>query len=243
MDLSNSKLQILVISLQRSSDRREKASQELLKISLPWEFLDAVDGSLISESPAEYKAKKVKRLQGYPLTPNEIGCYLSHKKAWQRCVESNLPTLILEDDFILCDEFQSKLVALLKNADQWDFLRLQGLYDVPYKLRSQINEFAIAENLGDAVGATAYLVKPAIAKKLIGASQEIYEPVDHFLEHRKKHHLEFLTVRPYLIDITKAKSTIDDRSEREPIKGLAKRIRSVNRMLDRMISKDPWFPK
>ena len=131
MDLSNSKLQILVISLQRSSDRREKASQELSKISLPWEFLDAVDGSLISESPAEYKAKKVKRLQGYPLTPNEIGCYLSHKKAWQRCVESNLPTLILEDDFILCDEFQSKLAALLKNADQWDFLRLQGLYDVP----------------------------------------------------------------------------------------------------------------
>ncbi|QWD18285.1 hypothetical protein DP176_02595 [Polynucleobacter paneuropaeus] len=236
-------IQILVISLQRSPDRREKVRQELSKINLPWEFLDAVDGSQMSISPAEYKVNKVKRLQGYALTANEIGCYLSHKKAWQRCVDQNLPTLILEDDFTLAADFENDLKTLLENSDRWDLLRLQGLYEVPYTKVGQVGNMIIAKNQGDAVGATGYLVKPVIAQRLIDASHEIYEPVDHFLEHHQKHHLDFLAIRPYLIDITRVKSTIDDRSEREPIKGLAKRIRSVYRAIDRIFSDDPWFPK
>ena len=236
-------IQILVISLQRSPDRREKVRQELSKINLPWEFLDAVDGSQMSISPAEYKVDKVKRLQGYALTANEIGCYLSHKKAWQRCVDQNLPTLILEDDFTLAADFENDLKTLLENSDRWDLLRLQGLYEVPYTKVGQVGNMIIAKNQGDAVGATGYLVKPVIAQRLIDASREIYEPVDHFLEHHQKHHLDFLAIRPYLIDITRVKSTIDDRSEREPIKGLAKRIRSVYRAIDRIFSDDPWFPK
>ncbi|MBT8518949.1 glycosyltransferase family 25 protein [Polynucleobacter paneuropaeus] len=236
-------IQILVISLQRSPDRREKVRQELSKINLPWEFLDAVDGSQMSISPAEYKVDKVKRLQGYALTANEIGCYLSHKKAWQRCVDQNLPTLILEDDFTLAADFENDLKTLLENSDRWDLLRLQGLYEVPYTKVGQVGNMIIAKNQGDAVGATGYLVKPVIAQRLIDASHEIYEPVDHFLEHHQKHHLDFLAIRPYLIDITRVKSTIDDRSEREPIKGLAKRIRSVYRAIDRIFSDDPWFPK
>ena len=236
-------IQILVISLQRSPDRREKVRQELSKINLPWEFLDAVDGSQMSISPAEYKVDKVKRLQGYALTANEIGCYLSHKKAWQRCVDQNLPTLILEDDFTLAADFENDLKTLLENSDRWDLLRLQGLYEVSYTKVGQVGNMIIAKNQGDAVGATGYLVKPVIAQRLIDASHEIYEPVDHFLEHHQKHHLDFLAIRPYLIDITRVKSTIDDRSEREPIKGLAKRIRSVYRAIDRIFSDDPWFPK
>ena len=125
-------IQILVISLRRSPDRREKVRQELSKINLPWEFLDAVDGSQMSLLPPQYKPAKVKRLQGYPLTANEIGCYLSHMKAWQRCVDQNLPTLILEDDFTLVADFENHLKTLLENSDRWDLLRLQGLYEVPY---------------------------------------------------------------------------------------------------------------
>ena len=243
MSQFTSPVQILVISLKRSPDRREKVKQELSKITLPWEFLDAVDGSQMSLLPPQYKPAKVKRLQGYPLTANEIGCYLSHMKAWQRCVDQNLPTLILEDDFTLVADFENHLKTLLENSDRWDLLRLQGLYEVPYNKVSQIGKLVIAKNQGDAVGATGYLVKPEIAQKLIDASHEIYEPVDHFLEHHQKHHMYYLAVRPYLIDIARVKSTIDDRSEREPIKGFAKRMRSMYRAIDRVMSRDPWFPR
>jgi len=71
----------------------------------------------------------------------------------------------------------------------------------------------------------------------------IFEPVDHFLEHQKKHDLEFLAIRPYPVDITRVKSTIDDRSERAPVTGLRKRLRSIARAVDRIVSKKPWFPR
>ena len=114
---------------------------------------------------------------------------------------------------------------------------------MPYKTLVEKSGVAFVRNEGDAVGATAYLLKPVIARQLIQDSVDIYEPVDHFLEHHQKHGLEFLAIRPYPVDITRAKSTIADRSERSPVKGLHKRWRSVARALDRVLSKDPWFPK
>ena len=236
-------LQILVISLNRSTDRREKVKQELEKVSFPWEFLDAVDGSALSAPPEEYHPLKVKLLQGYPLTPNEIGCYLSHKKAWRQCVSENIPTLVFEDDFILLPEFESAIHSLLSNGSTWNFVRLQGLYEVPYQELMTINGVHLVKNIGDAVGATAYLLKPEVARILIEASTDIYEPADHFLEHQSKHGLEFLAIRPYPVDIARVQSTIDDRSERSPVKGFRKRLRSVARAIDRLVSPKPWFPK
>ena len=236
-------VQILVISLERSLDRRKKVEQEMQKISLPWGFLDAIDGSKLAEVPVEYKSKKVKRLQGYELTPNEIGCYLSHKKAWQRCVESGIPTLVLEDDYVLSTNFQDILMTTLGEMNQYGYVRLQGLYEVPCQEILTLPGVRLVKNRGDAVGATAYLLRPDIARELIKHSSNIYEPVDHFLEHYQKHGLEFLAIRPYPVDITRAKSTIADRSERAPIKGLQKRIRSLARLVDRLFSKEPWFPK
>lgn len=243
MNLPLPKAEILVISLERSADRRLLVEKEMKKISLPWSFLDAVDGSKLSEAPPEYKAKKVKRLQGYELTPNEIGCYLSHKKAWQHCVDRNAPTLILEDDFVLSSNFEDILKTVLEKFSQYGFIRFQGLYEVPCQKVMEVSGIHLVKNYGDAVGATAYLLRPNIAKELIRHSANIYEPVDHFLEHYQKHGLEFLAIRPYPVDITRAKSTIEDRSERSPVKGFRKRYRSIARVVDRLFSKEPWFPK
>ena len=241
--MTSSNVKILVISLKRSLDRRKQVEKEMQKISLPWSFLDAVDGSALAATPVEYKPRKVELLQGYALTPNEIGCYLSHKEAWKYCVQENVPTLILEDDFVLSSNFEEVLKTILESERDWNFLRLQGLYEVPYETLFEKSGVSFVRNKGDAVGATAYLLKPNIARHLIKYSADIYEPVDHFLEHYQKHGLEFLAIRPYPIDITRAKSTIADRSERSPVKGLRKRWRSVARAVDRVLSKDPWFPK
>jgi glycosyl transferase family 25 len=243
MTLSKLPLQVLVISLRRSTDRRAKVEQELQKVSLPWSFLDAIDGSALPSPPAEYQGLKVRLLQGYPLTPNEIGCYLSHKEAWRRCVTYNIPTLVFEDDFVLSPEFEGVINSLLNNQSAWSLVRLQGLYEVPYQVLAPLCDAHLVKNLGDAVGATAYLIKPEVAQVLIDESRAIYEPVDHFLEHQSKHGLEFLAVRPYPVDISRVKSTIDDRSERAPVKGLRKRVRSIARAVDRLCSAKPWFPR
>jgi glycosyl transferase family 25 len=237
-------LQTIVISLLRSPQRREKARSELSKTNLNWDFLDAVDGSKLQSAPQEYDVKKVRRLLGFDMTANEIGCFLSHKKSWQACVDNNLPTLIFEDDFILLPHFEKTLQVLLTEFDDWSLIRLQGLAATQHRVIKQIDDISIVKNDEDPLGATAYLVKPDAAKVLIQHAKDIYEPLDHFLEHEKKHGIEMLAVKPYPVDISKVQTTISDRpDQRKPIKGFGKKIRSVNRLLDRLFSADPWFPK
>jgi glycosyl transferase family 25 len=236
-------IQTIVISLLRSPQRREKAQSELSKTNLSWSFLDAVDGSQLQSPPPEYQSRKVKRLLGFDMTPNEIGCFLSHKKAWQACLKNNQPTLIFEDDFILLPHFEKTLQLLLTEFHDWQLIRLQALAKTQHDIIKTIGDVSIVKNHEDPLGATAYIIKPEAAKILIEHSKDIYEPLDHFLEHRKKHGVELLAVKPYPVDISKAPSTISDRSDRKSLKGLRKIIRSLSRVLDRIFSKDPWFPK
>ncbi len=241
-----SAIQILVISLAGSDDRQKKVRAELDKTGLKWQFLDAIRGTALTEIPKEYKPEKVKNLLGFELTPNELGCFLSHKKAWQACVDKNVPTIVFEDDFCLQPHFENVVRFLMGNQENWRAVRLQGLSNVPQEKIQEIDSLdgvTLVRNKADAVGATAYLLNPSAAQVLIDTSSEIYEPLDHFLEHHQKHQLEFLAISPYPVDITGVQTTIADRPGRLPIKGWAKHKRSLLRTFDRWFSKNPWFPR
>jgi glycosyl transferase, family 25 len=236
-------IQALVISLPGSDARQNKVREELDKTNLQWHFLEAVRGAALTTIPKEYKPAKVKNLLGFELTSNELGCFLSHKKAWQECVRKNIPTIIFEDDFYLSPHFERAIHFLMNKRNEWNAVRLQGLSTVPQESISGNGDLALVRNMGDAVGATAYLITPDAAKLLIDASCDIYEPLDHFLEHQQKHGLKFLAISPYPVDITGVETTITDRPERLPIHGWLKTKRSILRLLDRLFSKNPWFPK
>jgi glycosyl transferase family 25 len=233
----------VVISLKRAQDRRQNAEKELRDHGASWEILDAVDGLKLYNTPPEYNEKKVLSLLGFPLTLSEIGCFLSHREAWLRCIEKNSTVLILEDDFVLSSNIHEAVSFLLKNHELWDIARLQALSDSIHTVKKESDQFKIVENDGDPLGATAYLIKPSSAKKLIINSNEIFEPLDHFLEHSKKHSLRMLAIKPYPVTVNGSESTIFDRPIRSPISGVRKIMRSVNRIIDRMFNSQPWFPK
>jgi glycosyl transferase family 25 len=239
-------LQILVISLAHSIDRQSKVASEMGKTGLAWSFLDAVDGSKLKLATSGYTAAKVKRLLGFELTPKEVGCYLSHMKAWRACVEKNQPTLIFEDDFLLQPHFESVLATLLDDHHDWQIVRLQALCDCAHTVAADFGEYQLVKNQGDPLGATAYLVNPASAKVLLSHSSEVYEPLDHYIEHHEKHGLTMMAVTPYpvtVVDPTRESSTITDRPDRLPLRGIRKMVRSVHRILDRTYSKNPYFPR
>lgn len=236
-------IQALVISLPGSNDRQEKAQLELAKTSLGWRFLDAIRGSALPTLPAEYQPKKVKRLLGFELTSSELGCFLSHKKAWQACVDDNIPTIIFEDDFRLLPHFEKTITYLTNDYTDWGAVRLQGIHPVPQDVVDSFADIQLVQNKADAVGSSAYIIKPAQAKLLIEAAVDIYEPLDHFLEHHQVHQVNFLAIHPYPVDTTGVESTILDRPGRLPVKGIAKLKRSLVRSIDRLFSAKPWFPK
>jgi len=226
----------------RSSERRTRATSELAKTALDWRFLDAVDGKALLFPIPEFPEKKAKRMMGYHLIPGQIGAFLSHRKCWEACVAKNQTTLIFEDDFVLLPAFEKVIDFLMHQNSQWDLIRLQALEDSPYEVIFQKDTFALAKNTSDPLGCTAYLVKPKAAKKLLAKSQQIYEPIDHYLEHVQRHGIPMLAIRPYPTDISHVETTVP-LPDRPPLRGWKKWRRSLMRWLDRHFSKDPWFPK
>ncbi len=241
----NSKLplQVFVISLERSTERRGRVEGQLIKTDIQWQFLNAVDGYALPSMPSSYKQSKVKRLQGYELTPGEVGCFLSHIKAWELCVQNNVTTLVFEDDFLVGENLEVVIEDLLSIADQWSLVRLSGIYETNHQILKNRPDYELVKNLGEPCGTAAYMIQPAAAKILLENAADIYEPVDHYLEHYSKHSLHCLAAKPYPIGLAHTKSTITDRPGRLPVKGMQKIIRSIYRFIDRYTSPSPWFPK
>lgn len=233
----------IVISLKRAHDRREHAVEELKKHGAEWEILDATDGLKLHHHPPEYNERKVSKLLGFPLTLSEIGCFLSHREAWIYCIEKQKSILILEDDFVLRPNIKVAIRYLLDNEKIWDIARLQAILETPHTIISKSDTHQIVENHSDPLGATAYILKPSAAKKLLIHSSDIYEPLDHYLEHHKKHGLKILAIKPYPVDINGSETTIFDRPERNSISGYKKFLRSISRCIDRLVNPNPWFPK
>ncbi len=234
-------IKILVISLKDAQARREKAAIALNSTNLSWEFLDAIDGRNFKAPPPEYNSKKVARLLGFELTPGEIGCFLSHKKAWQQCLDSNEITLILEDDFLLKPHFMESLHLAINQFHDWDIFRLQALSDTPFEILSNYQSMQVVRNLQDPLASAGYIIRPSGAKKLLEKASQIFEPIDHFLEHTKFHGAMIVAIKPYAVDINQLPTTITDRPHRPSVRGWKKAKRSFYRLLQRISTSNSWF--
>lgn len=88
----------LVISLERSAERRRAMAGRLSATGLDFAFFDAVDGRSIDRS--QYPSAR-------RLRDGELGCYLSHVATWRHLAQSTLDSmLVLEDDV----EFDPRLL-------------------------------------------------------------------------------------------------------------------------------------
>lgn len=89
--------QVFVINLDRRKDRRQHFKNELSRLNISYKRISAVDG----------ESDEVPDIDG--LTPGEVGCILSHKKVLEKIIEEKVQLpLILEDDIIFEDEFNSR---------------------------------------------------------------------------------------------------------------------------------------
>ena len=77
---------------------------------MSFDVIKAVDGYDVSYSDLlktgfDVDHNWIDPILNTPLTKGEVGCFLSHWKAWKQCIKANEPCLILEDDAIVTDKF------------------------------------------------------------------------------------------------------------------------------------------
>lgn len=120
---------IVVISLARAEQRRERIANQLAKLDLAFTVFEAVDGSSISpEEIAEIDPRYVPRHNRSNWFPGELGNHASfHRVLCQIADGDHDMVCVLEDDAILTPRFPAFVTAaILRSLPRFDVLRLES---------------------------------------------------------------------------------------------------------------------
>ena len=186
-----------IINLEKSTVRKQYM-QELLE---PYPFLDvifikAIDGRLLSEEErkARFNYAGSNDLYGREMNAGEVGCALSHRKAYNEFLESNEPyALFLEDDISIQRDLNqldlSAINSVLQDS-QPKALMLSGDYSY-YKKKPIVRLYS-------AVGAYAYMLNREAAQKILSLNPPCCVADDWMYYKRKG--IKLYAVCPYMVD-------------------------------------------
>jgi len=158
-------MNILIISLESATERRQFQQEQLTRLNLVFEFLDATSTSDLSKAIYKQHYHDWQR----PLKETEVACYYSHRHAWDKVIQSNRPTLILEDDALL-SKCVPELLKDFADKENTDLINLEnrGRKKFVSRLGESISCNAkILRLYQDRTGAAGYILWPSGAKKLI----------------------------------------------------------------------------
>jgi len=163
-------MKILLINLDRSSDRLSFQTDQFRTLGVEFERLPAVNASDI---PQEYFEKHQFDWQR-PISITELACVQSHALAWQKCLELEEAVLILEDDCVFSTTLPRVLASLENQPKGVDRVNLETR--VKKKLMGangrSVEEGANIHSLWiDKGGAACYVLYPSGAKKLLQKQQ------------------------------------------------------------------------
>ena len=181
--MSTTPVPILLINLDRATDRLARMQARLGDCGAAFERVPAVDARALED---EDFARRVPGDGHWGLlTPGEVGCFLSHRRAWKLIVEKDLPyALVLEDDVVI-----GRQGADLIASGDWvpgdaDLVKLETDFK-PVRLSAR----AVAREAGHDVVrlysshycAAAYLVTRVAARRLLAATTVFRDAVDEML--------------------------------------------------------------
>lgn len=180
-------IEALVIHLARATGRRSQVERTLARLPFKARILDAVDGTAL---PPEERAEVYVRHLHDPLYPfvlqsGEIGCFLSHRRAWQEIVRNGLDAgLIVEDDVEIDPAtFGPALDAASKHIDELGYIQFQ-VRPAPKRAHVLYEEknAQLVRPLVTPLRTSAQLVGKSAAARLLAATTRFDRPIDTLLQ-------------------------------------------------------------
>jgi glycosyl transferase, family 25 len=204
---------IRVISLDDSTWRRAKFSQQASSFDLNWSFFPA-HKSIVS--PLVYNDRDAIRNCGRALFPPEIGCYVSHFKCWEWLVKSKYDqVIVLEDDVIVDWRTITQLSAFDLLEHGIHLLRFFSTHPIKCKIvmyRFLSPHCHLVRTRGWYLGAQGYMLTKVGACRLIETYPNITVPVDWILTRYWEHRLGNYSLFPFPVIEQNIPSTIGPRS-------------------------------
>jgi len=176
-------MRLLLLNLDRAADRRRNMERQFAALGLDCERLAATDGhALNAEDRALVDNDKRRHITPYPLSDNEIGCWLSHRRALQQMATgSDAMAAVVEDDAELAPDFARVLAAIEQQKPDFDFIFLhrkfkQGEIFVP--CRPLLPDLSLGRVGPAHMGAIAYVVSRKGAQKFLAYAPRFAHAVD-----------------------------------------------------------------
>ncbi len=170
-------ISVYVINLARSPERRAWMEAELARADAEAVFLQAVDGRRFgARCDAPWRDPRPRPI----LSKAEAALTLSHRKAWRALLASeSLHAVILEDDVHLGRGFR-EILTLDWDAFGFDAVKLETmLYKVWVSRRGEPAGERRLHRLGaEHLGAAAYVISRAGARKMLAATRGFRHSVD-----------------------------------------------------------------
>jgi glycosyl transferase family 25 len=192
---------ICLINLARSTDRLTACAKQLDAYSLPFDRIEAVNGDSLDSTIINNLYNFNDSSYHKHMTNGELGCYLSHVRAWQKIVDEQLDyAVILEDDILLQENIQGGLEAIEYIQQPWDIIKLAEV-SAKRKVVHQIpvGDFSLVTYNKVPSRTCAQVVSLSGAKKLLAASSSINRPIDIELQYWWECELSVFGLKPYIV--------------------------------------------
>ncbi len=174
-----------VINLDKSPDRYARMSERLVGLGLPFERVPGVDGRTMKVSPLPVTAPSA----SFPhiLTKGEVGCYLGHRRCWERIAAGDEEWgLVLEDDCVFLPKakrYFGDLSWIPEGCRLVSFAfaeKNEPLY-TDRKITLPDGNTIFRCRASRQVSAISYLMSRDAARLAVSLSTEIDQPVDNYL--------------------------------------------------------------
>jgi glycosyl transferase family 25 len=154
---------VFVITLPQAIQRQTQVKERLQSLNIPFEFVEGVDGRLLSEEELRKVFDKKKSYDYYKwyrnrigsasveLSRGEIGCVLARRKIFQKIIDENIDkAVVLEDDVLVTEDFLPIMEKVLNSIKHSSLEKniiikldetLSNNYGIYIKLKNILNRF------------------------------------------------------------------------------------------------------
>lgn len=185
---------VFIVNLKQSVDRRVHMEQVLSSLPLEYEFVEAVDGRVLTDGYLKevYDEKACIRNIGRPLSRGEVACALSHVKIWEMIKGRGLEEAFIMEDDICIKDTQAFIDILSQNnrgryPSKWELILFahgnskivgHGTKTLSFCRRHIHDSYEICRFKAIAWGTLGYLINQRGVKRLLEVIKPLRSTID-----------------------------------------------------------------
>ncbi len=202
-------MDIYLISLNKDVMRREKLKLDFSVYYRNMFWIKAIDGRELPAKDYFFYANQYYREHRRLIAPSEVGCALSHIKAYKEFLKTDEEyCLIIEDDIIGGDQEISRIFKIIDEQQPDGLVLFGGQEGMPkdywkYILAKKIKELYLISNFSKKfiMRTHCYVLNRATAKQLISLHELSFQVADRWSILLKNKKLYYIDIIKHPIDL------------------------------------------